>query len=424
MCGLVNVLAAVLAGRVGAWWSQSSKELDMDFRDSSEEAAFRQDVRGFIEQNFPAQRSHDEVMAEEYGDPRDPQRAAFMKEWRQALASRGWIAPHWPKEYGGGGMSVTEQFIYNEEMARVRAPTFGGFGTQMIGPTLIMYGTEEQRKEHLPGITSGEVTWCQGYSEPGAGSDLASLQTRAVRDGDDFVINGQKIWSSGAHRADWMFMLARTDPDAPKHRGISMLLMDMKSPGIQIQPLVNMAGDHNFNQEYFDNVRVPAKNLVGEENRGWYVGATLLDFERSNIGAAIGLRHTVDDVLKYVRENPDGRVRDIQAARLELADRAVESDIARLISYRIISMQKRGQVPNYEASMNKMYRSEVQQRIAQTGMRLIGLYGNAWRGDRWAPLRGRLSSMYVTSVSATIAAGTSEIQRNVIATRGLGLPRG
>ncbi|MGH2584216.1 MAG: acyl-CoA dehydrogenase family protein [Dehalococcoidia bacterium] len=396
----------------------------MEFRDSPEETRFRQEIRGFIEQNMPAERRRDEVLAEEYGPPREPDRAAFVKEWRTALAGRGWIAPHWPKEYGGGGMTVGEQFIFNEEMARVRAPTFGGFGVTMIGPVLIMYGSEEQKQQHLPGITSGEVTWCQGYSEPGAGSDLASLQTRAVKDGDDFVINGQKIWSSGAHRANWMFMLARTDPEAPKHRGISMFLLDMKTPGIQIQPLVNMAGDHNFNQEYFDNVRIPAKNLVGEENRGWYVGATLLDFERSNIGAAIGLRHTVDDVIAYVRENPEGRVRDDRAARLELADRAIEADIGRLFSYRIISMQKRGQVPNYEASVNKMYRSEVQQRIAQTGMRLIGLYGNAWRGDKWAPLRGRLSHMYVSSVSATIAAGTSEIQRNVIATRGLGLPRG
>jgi alkylation response protein AidB-like acyl-CoA dehydrogenase len=297
----------------------------------------------------------------------------------------------------------------------------------MIGPTLILYGTDEQKRRHLPGITSGDVVWCQGYSEPGSGSDLASLQTRAVRDGDDYVVNGQKIWSSGAHRADWMFMLARTDMEAPKHRGISMLLVDMKTPGITIQPLVNMAGQHHFNQEFFDNVRVPAGNRVGEENRGWYVGATLLDFERSNIRASIGLRQTVEDLAAFVRDSGQsgsGRDRHSSTARLELAERTVEANIARLISYRIISMQKRGQIPNYEASMNKLFRSEVSQRIAQTGMRLIGLYGNAYRGDKYAVLRGRISTMYLTTVSATIAAGTSEIQRNVIATRGLGLPRG
>ncbi|MBK7329947.1 MAG: acyl-CoA dehydrogenase family protein [Dehalococcoidia bacterium] len=197
-----------------------------------------------------------------------------MKGWRTAVGKQGWTAPHWPKEYGGAGMSVIEQFVYSEEMAMARAPQTGGSGVQMLGPVLIRYGTEEQQREHLPRITSGEVQWCQGYSEPGSGSDLASLQTRAIRDGDDYVVNGQKIWTSGAHRADWMFLLARTDPNAPKHRGISMLLMDMKSPGISVQPLITLAGDHVFNQEFFDNVRVPAKNIVGEENRGWYVGAT------------------------------------------------------------------------------------------------------------------------------------------------------
>src|SRR6266567_3947698 len=266
----------------------------MDVSDSTEEAAFRSDVRQFIKQNLPAEwirAIENNAMVE----PDDPEQRAFLKEWRAALATRGWIAPHWPKEYGGGGMTQGEQFIFNEEMAEARAPDVGGFGVTMIGPTLILYGTDEQKKQHLPGITSGDVVWCQGYSEPGSGSDLASLQTRAVRDGDDYGVNGQKIWSSGAHRAGWMFMLARTDPDAPKHRGISMLLMDMKSPGISIQPLVNMAAQHHFNQEYFDDVRVPVLNRVGEENRGWYVGATLLDFERSNIRTSIGIRHTLND---------------------------------------------------------------------------------------------------------------------------------
>jgi len=398
----------------------------MDFRDTPEEAAFRTDVHTFIESNLPQGWGEVDAEAAFLGDD-DPERRAFLKQWQGALGKRGWIAPHWPTEYGGAGMSVTEQFIFNEEMAVSRAPGVGGFGVTMIGPTLILYGTEEQKQEHLPGITSGEVTWCQGYSEPGSGSDLASLQTRAVRDGDDYVINGQKIWSSGAHRADWMFMLARTDPDAPKHRGISMLLMNLKSPGVSIQPLVDMSGNHVFNQEFFDNVRVPVKNRVGEENRGWYVGATLLDFERSNIGAAIGLRHTVNDVVRFVSESPKTRevpVRLTATIKAELAERAIEADIARLFSYRIISIQKRGQVPNYEASVNKLFYSEVQQRLAQTGMKALDMYGNAYRGDSHAALHGRISSMYLRSVSATIAAGTSEIQRNIIATRGLGLPRG
>ncbi len=396
----------------------------MELCDSAEEASFRRQIRDFVGEHLPRPRSLYEVMADSYADADASDAGGFVQRWRQALAERNWLAPHWPKEYGGGGLTPIEQFIFNEEMANVRAPSFAGAGLMMIGPTLVLYGTAEQKQQHLPGITSGEVKWAQGYSEPGSGSDLASLQTRAVRDGDDYVINGQKIWSSGAHEADWMFMLARTDPDAPKHRGISMLLLSMKTPGVSVRPLVNMAGEHHFNETFFDNVRVPASNRVGEENRGWYIGATLLDFERSNIARVIALRHTVGDLLAFAHEHPEGQMRDSRTVRLELAERAIEAEIGRMFSYRIVTLQKRGQVPNYEASMSKAWRSETQQRIAQTGMKLIGLYGNAWDDGRWSPLRGYISRMYVETMSATIAGGTSEIQRNVIATRGLGLPRG
>ncbi|MBI2760885.1 MAG: acyl-CoA dehydrogenase family protein [Chloroflexi bacterium] len=399
----------------------------MEFKDTPEEAAFRTEVRSFIKSNLPADWQGGDEMIEEAATPTGREREAFRGQWRRSLGAQRWIAPHWPKEYGGAGMSPGEQFIFNEEMAEARAPQVGGMGVTMIGPTLILYGTDEQKAEHLPKITSGEVQWAQGYSEPGAGSDLASLQTRAIRDGDDYVINGQKIWSSGAHRADWMFMLTRTDPEAPKHRGISMLLVDLKSPGIQIQPLIDMSGGHVFNQEYFDNVRVPARNRVGEENRGWYVGATLLDFERSGIGGSISLRHQVGDLVTFARQASTSGpvpVRMTDTLRAELAERAVEAEIAKLISYRLISIQKRGQVPNYEASMNKNFRAEASQRLAQTGIKLLGLYGNVYGDGRLAAMKGRLTRHYLSSVSATIAAGTSEINRNVIATRGLGLPRG
>ncbi len=401
----------------------------MDFKDTPEEAGFRREVRQFIEQNLPEGYGTPDFQerAGEYSAPLQGDEANFMQRWRTAMAERRWIAPHWPKDYGGAGLSTIEQFIFNEEMAEHRAPAgLGGSGVSMIGPTLILYGSEEQKKRFLPPIASGEVQWCQGYSEPGAGSDLASLQTRAVRDGDDYVINGQKIWTSGAHRAQWIFMLARTNPDAPKHRGISMFLLDMKSPGITVSPLINMGGDHGFNQVFFDNVRVPASQMVGEENRGWYLGATLLDFERSNIGASIGIRNTVDDLVQFATENlrsPQVRLIDDPSVRYELAERMIEADIAKLFSYRIITMQKEGKVPNYEASMNKAFRSETQQRVWRTGLKVIGLYGMLERGSKWAPLRGRVAHSYITSVSSTIAAGTSEIQRNVIAQRGLGLPR-
>jgi alkylation response protein AidB-like acyl-CoA dehydrogenase len=389
----------------------------MDFRDTAEEAAFRNEVRAVIVANLP----------EGYGTPAyavsEADEKTFMDGWKQAMADRSWIAPHWPRQYGGAGLTMTEQFIFNEEMAQQRAPSsLGGSGVQMLGPTLMLYGTEEQKQQFLPPIAKGEIYWCQGYSEPGSGSDLASLQTRAVRDGDEYVINGQKIWTSRAHWSQWMFMLARTDPEAPKHRGISMFLLDMKTPGIHVQPLIDMSDDHYFNQVFFEDVRVPAKNMVGEENRGWYVGATLLDFERSGIGAAIELRNTVDDLVQLAKEtsaSAPGRT----GMRYELAERAMEADVSRLISYRIVSMQRAGQVPNHEASMNKAFRSEVQQRLAQTGMKLLGLYGNLKPGSPWTRLRGKLVYAYLNTVAATIRGGTSEIQRNIIAQRGLGMPR-
>jgi len=397
----------------------------MEFRETPAEASFRRDVRRFVAESLPREFSTPAVqdrINQEGGSAADE---PLLSRWRAALGDRGWLAPQWPKEYGGAGMTVGEQFIFNEEMALARTPDVGAAGLERIGPILIMYGTEEQKREHLPRITSGEVRWCQGYSEPGAGSDLASLQTRAVRDGDDFIINGQKIWTSQAHRSQWMFMLARTDPDAPKHRGITMLLMDMRAPGITVRPLINVLGEHGFNEVFFDNVRVPARNIVGEENRGWYIGATLLDFERSLIRSVIGLRQDVEALIAYARDpQTPGTASGRPTVRVELGERLIEAEIARLFSHRIIGLQKQGRVPNYEASINKLFLSETDQRIAQTGMKLIGAYGNLYRDPKWAPLRGRFARHYLRSPAISIAGGTSEIQRNVIATRGLGLPRG
>ncbi len=287
-----------------------------------------------------------------------------------------------------------------------------------------MHGNEEQKKEHLGRILSGEVQWCQGFSEPGSGSDLASLHTRAVRDGDDFVINGQKIWTSGAQFAHWMFMMARTDPDAPKHKGISYFMLDMKSPGVSVRPLTNLANQNMFNEVFFEDVRIPAKNLVGELNRGWYIGTTTLDFERSSIGSAVGIRLQLDGLVKYAKEHEgDGTSRTayMPSIKTELADRYVEANVARLMSYRVVTMQAKGMIPNHEASMTKLFASELNQRIARTGVKVLGLYGQLY-GDE-APMKGRYESSYMTSLSSTIAGGTSEIQRNIIATRGLGLPR-
>ncbi|GAB4330832.1 MAG: acyl-CoA dehydrogenase family protein [Dehalococcoidia bacterium] len=387
----------------------------MDFRDSPEQAAWRNEVRTFIEKERPTRYDADAPPEQQQRQLRGE---AWMKEWRDKLANRGWIAPAWPKEYGGAGLGVMEQFIMNEEFAENRVPAVGGMGVSMIGPTIIIHGNDEQKEEHLGRILRGEVQWCQGYSEPGSGSDLASLQTRAVRDGDDWVINGQKIWTSGAHTADWMFMLARTDPDAPKHRGITYFLVDMKSPGITVRPLVNMGNMHNFNEVFFEDVRVPHKNVLGEVNRGWYIGTTTLDFERSSIGNAVGQRQTLEYYLRHAREN--GGV--TASVREQLAERWIEASTAKMLSYRVISLQAAGQVPNYEASIAKLFNTELSQRIARTAMTMLGLDGQLMGGE--APMRGRVPMSYLTTVASTIAGGTSEIQRNIIATRGLGLPRG
>ena len=402
----------------------------MDWADDNDQAAFRSRVRGVITANLPKRYSGGD--GEEEGSWERDRRSTVAEhkqaaeDWTKALAQQGWVAPHWPKEYGGAGLSPMEQFIFKQEMAASGAPSVGGQGVSQLGPTLIIHGTPEQKAEHLPKILSGEVDWRQGYSEPGAGSDLASLQTRAVRDGDEYVINGQKIWTSLAHYADWLYALVRTDPDAPKHRGISFLLMDKKTPGLQIRPLIDMSSRHHFNETFFEDVRVPVRNRVGEENRGWYVGMTLLDFERSNITGAVNGKRTLDRLTAFMK-TADGKAKSpgAKANRLAVADRYIEVDVMFNFSFRIISMQNRGMVPNYEASVSKLFNSEMNQKIALTGTRVFGLYANIYDGkDERAPLGASMSTNYLRSVSSTIAAGTSEIQRNIIATRGLGLPRG
>jgi alkylation response protein AidB-like acyl-CoA dehydrogenase len=391
----------------------------MDFAFSESEQRLRDELRQFLREVLPP----DWTGA---GTDLSDDDFEFGQYFNRKLAERGWIAPAWPKQYGGLGATHVEQAIFGEELAYHRAPMGGRiFGVGMIGPTLIVHGTDEQRARHLPGITRGEVLWCQGYSEPGAGSDLAGLRTRAVRDGDDYLITGQKIWTTQAHRAQWMFLLARTDPELPKHRGISFFLVDMKTPGITVRPILNMADRHEFNEVFLEDVRVPKANLVGGENRGWYVAMTLLDFERSSIGASAASRRTLEELARFAAERraDGGRPLDRGWVRQGLAELLIETEVARLMSYRIASMQQRGLSPNYEASMVKVFATESSQRMYRFGTRLLGLYGQLPPGARRAPLAGQIAQGYLTSVAPTIYSGSSEIQRNIIATRGLGLPR-
>ena len=390
----------------------------MDFAFSNEELSFRNELSAWLKEELGNR-------PQEAGNDADAE-WAFGLEMRKKLADKGWLTMAWPEEYGGQGVSHMMQVVFAEEMSYNQAPGRDVFGTRMMAPTLMIHGTEEQKREFLPPVSKGEVQWCQGYSEPESGSDLASLQTRAVEDGDDFIINGTKIWTSSAHRADHIMVLTRTDPDAPKHRGISFLLCDMNTPGLTVNPIINMAGVHGFNMVTFDNVRVPKKNLVGEQNRGWYVGATLLDFERSGVDYSAGGRRVLEELIAYAKDNDQNGslIADNPIMRNRLADLAIEVDVSRLISYNIAWMQGEGLVPNKESSMGKVVGTELQQHLSETGMQMLGLHGQLEPGSKYAPMQGRIEHMHLTSVSETIQAGTSEIQRNIIATRGLGLPRG
>ncbi|MCY3882120.1 MAG: acyl-CoA dehydrogenase family protein [Chloroflexi bacterium] len=391
----------------------------MRFTHESDVESFRDEVRQFIADELPSEEERQE-RALQGGFETVQEEYDYTMGFQKKLADRDWLAMAWPEEYGGGGASHMRQLVYNEEMSYAGAPVMN-MGISWVGPSLMLYGTEEQKQKYIPPITSADQWWCTLYSEPGAGSDLASLQTSAIRDGDDYVINGQKIWTSGGHLSDWGWLAARTDPDAPKHKGISLLMLDMKSPGISVRPLVNIADQHAFNEVFFEDVRVPVEQRVGEENRGWYHLAVALDFERSGIAAYSGGRRNIERLTSIAAENPQ-LVENRPGIRNELADRMVEVNVGTFLAYRVATMQGQGLLPNHEASASKLFGSELGQRIARTGMHLLGMAGQ---------LRGESSRIdidqaqnYLYTVSGTIAAGTSEIQRNIMATRGLGLPRG
>lgn len=380
---------------------------------SPEQERWRDEVRAWLAETM---RDFEECFL--YAEEEDPE---SLRAFNRRLAAKGWIAPGWPVEYGGLGLGPIEQLIFQEEMAYARAPDGGRTpAVGYAGPTIMRFGNEEQKRRHLPAIARWEVVWCQGFSEPESGSDLASLRTTAVRDGDGWVLNGTKVWTSHGHYADWMYLLARTDPLAPKHRGISYFLLDLRSPGVTFRPLLNMAGRKGFGQFFFENVHLPASSLLGEENRGWYLATTTLDLERTNIANAGGARRAVDDLVRFLREHPAER----RAHRLTVASLAVEVEVARMLSYRVAGMHARGMVSNQEASALKLFLSELDQRIAATGLRLLGPFGQLLPGSPWARLQGQFALTSLTTVARTIAGGTSEIQRNIIATRGLGLPRG
>jgi len=351
-----------------------------------------------------------------------------VTQWLKVMGERGWTAPTWPKQYGGGGLSPAEAKVLQDEMRRLKLrPALAGFGLTMIGPLLLHEGNEEQKREHLPPIVRGEIRWCQGYSEPGAGSDLAGLQTRAVADGDDFVINGQKIWTSYADEADWMFLLVRTDPDAVKHAGISFVLMDMSAPGVSVRPIQLISGYSPFCETFLHDVRVPRRNVVGKVNAGWPIAKMLLGFERTMIADvflerddATGPDRALDLARRYVGPSR-GPIGD-PLIRDRITQSKLDQECLDLTLQRTKDSAKAGQAPGPESSIFKYYGTELNKRRHELFLSILGPQALGWEGAGFEPREVKLTREWLRSRANSIEGGTSEIQLNIIAKRVLGLP--
>lgn len=389
----------------------------MDLSYSPAEEAFRSELRAWLQQNPPGP----EPEALE-------QWVAYGKAWQRRLYDAGWCGIHWPAAYGGRGASLIEQCIFQEEMALARAPMLINLaGLTMGGPVLIAHGTDAQKRRYLKNILTAEEIWCQGFSEPNAGSDLAALKTRAVLDGDSFVVSGQKVWTSFARYADWCMLLVRTDPEAPKHKGITFLLVDMHSPGVTVRPLKQINGAEDFNEVFFEEVRVPRANVLGEINGGWDITITTLMHERTTLTFSRQLQSRVAlaDLLHFARTwQRNGRPATADPiVRQQLAQAIIESEVMKYTAYRSLTKTLRGGVPGPEGSIEKLFWSEMYQRMLENAASIAGPFGQLLAGSPHAPMDGIWPYLMLYSRGRTIAAGTSEIQRNIIAERVLGLPR-
>ncbi len=393
----------------------------MDLNFTPEEEEFRLKVRRFLEENLP--KSGLKPGSEGRADKEWLERS---KAWQKKLYEAGYVGLSWPREYGGQAMDPVRQSIVNDEMVRANAPfLIGGSGLSMLGPTLIAMGTEEQKKRFLPKILNAEEIWCQGYSEPGAGSDLASLRTRAEIVGDEFIVNGQKVWTSNAHFSQWMFCLVRTDPEAPKHRGISYILIDMKTPGIEVRPLVQMTGDRGFNEVFFDNVHVPRKNLVGKLNEGWLVANATLFHERNMLGSATGSKQRFNRLLALAKSmKRNGRaLSEDPVFRQRLADLEIRVEAMTFHSYRQLTDHVRGRNPGIETMINKLVGTELNHDLATAAMEAMGDYSLLAREDKAVVDHGYWPYEWMFSLGLVIGGGTSHIQKNIIAERGLKMPK-
>jgi len=396
----------------------------MDFTYTPAETQFRADLRTWLADALP------EGWGERVFEPEDEgERAMFRLDWERKLHSGGWSGINWPTEYGGRGATLIERAIFAEEMARARAPEgINIIGHNLAGPTILRHGTEEQKKRFLPSIMSSEEVWCQGFSEPNAGSDLASVRTRAERRGDKFIVNGQKIWTSFAQYSHWCFALVRTDPEAPKHKGLSFLLIDMKSPGISIRPLRQISGECEFNETFFDDVEVPVENIVGDINDGWRIAMTTLAYERGpedGLGRQVRFKQELDKLLETLdgEDKDNGRSLDDPVTRQKLAKSITEVEVMRLNALRTFSKYLNGEDRGPDASIIKLYWSHAAQRMYESAMDALGPAAPLSGSDPLAAAGGRFQLSYLQSKAFTIYSGSSEIQRNIIGERMLGLPR-
>jgi alkylation response protein AidB-like acyl-CoA dehydrogenase len=395
----------------------------VDFALSPSEDAFRREVRRWLRDNAPG----DWIEVRARFRSREEQ-TEFLKDWQRRLHAAGYVGLDWPRAYGGRGATVMEQAIFYEEMARAHAPELPNIiGLDMAGPAIIRHGTDAQKARHLARILSADHIFCQGFSEPNAGSDLAALETRAVPDNGDFVVTGQKVWTSFAHYADWCILLARTHPAAPKHQGLTFFLVDMRSPGVTVRPLRQASGDAEFNEMFFDGVRVPAANVVGGVGGGWKVALTTLMFERGprTLSRQLVLRQGLEAALDLARrvDRAGGKAAADPVVRQRLAQLAIDAEVLRLSTLRGLTRLLRGEPPGPEGSAAKLFFSETWQRLLECVLEIEGPYGSLWEGSARAIAGGYWQFRFLRSRGDTIAAGTSEIQRNILAERVLGLAK-
>jgi alkylation response protein AidB-like acyl-CoA dehydrogenase len=397
----------------------------MDLALRPEEEAFRAELGDWLDANLP-----DGWGTPAFRFPRDPTaRLAWFRDWQARMDDGSWVAIHWPAEHGGRGASLMEQVVYHTELASRRAPALiGHIGLSICGPTIIVHGTQEQQDRFLAPMRSGAHIWCEGFSEPDAGSDLAGLRTRGELDGDELVLNGQKIWTSGAEIADWMFALVRTDPEAPKREGISFVLVPMDAPGLTVRPIRQIGGDSGFNEVFLENVRIPRANVVGPLHGGWGVARTTLSHERSTLFMASQLRmtQTLAEIAALARRSTDahGRRRaDDPSLRQRIARAWVGSQLSRINGVRNLGRVLAGEEPGPEGAIMKLFGQESEQRLYELALDAAGPTGILDKGAADAPDRGKWVLGYLRTRASTIGGGTSEIQRNILAERVLGLPR-